>query len=270
MNEEFINFSTFLDDTLPIRVDFVGESMCDSSFYFSRKNSVIYALEYIISGSGVLKIDGKTYYPKKDDIFFLTKGSRHEYYCTADTEPWHKIFISVSGESAVKLLNDYLPENTHLFTNSGLKSVFENIYKIACKDNYDFYERNNLIVIEFMKILLSLKNNIDKNEFELADIIKRTLDKNLQKSYTINQLSKELNYTKNYLIDVFYEKFKETPYQYFKKRKIELAKEYLTATQFSVSDIAEQLSFTDSRYFASCFKAETGFTPTRFRKEMKQ
>ncbi len=266
MKETSQNFKAFVGDDLPLVVNYVGESFCDETFYFKRNKASEYALEYIVSGIGTLNINGQTVYPKKDDIFFLSKNSKHDYYCSSEN-PWHKIFITFNGDLADQLVKGYLTENVHIYDGTGLGNIFLNIYKISVNETYDYNERHDRILVELMKIFISIKSNGNIKALDLPDTIKKLLDMNLQKPYTITQLSEHLNYTDNHIINVFQQKFGKTPYQYFMQRKLELAKEYLETSQLSVAEIAEQLCYADPQYFATCFKKATGFTPSQYRKQ---
>lgn len=268
MKEEFINFTTFLSENLPIKIDFVGKTYRDKTFYFRRSNSSIMSLEYIVTGRGTLKINGREYEPESDNIFFLSLGSNHNYY-SDKKNPWEKIYVSFSGYIADELVNSYLPKNEYVFENTGLNKVFTKIFEIAVDDSLSYEEKNDLIIIELLKILLSIKSNNDSRNLSLAEIIKNTLNKNIQKPYTIKQLSIDLNYTQNYLIDIFQEEYNETPYKYLCRKRIELAKEYLESTQFSVGEIADLLCYADSQYFSTCFKKAVGVTPSRYRKSKR-
>ncbi len=267
MKETAQHFKAFIEEPLPITVNYVGESFCDETFYFKRQCYDCHSFEYIISGTGVLHINGKTYEPKKDDIFFLAKNSQHEYYCTKEN-PWHKIYISFEGKLADAFVNEYLAKEQYLFENTGLNDVFRRIYDISVNDTYDYRLRNDLILPQLMKVFITLKRNSVSRPMSLAEQIKSKLDLNLQKKYTINDLSKEMCYTNNHLINVFRAEYGETPYQYLSKKRIELAKEYLQTSSISVSEIAEMLCFTEPQYFSNRFKQATGVTPTKFRAKM--
>lgn len=84
------------DEAAPVGIRFVGESICDERFFVERNCSDITSLEYISEGEGILEIEGQVLYPKKGDIFFLRKGTRHKYYCN-NKNGWRKYFISFYG-----------------------------------------------------------------------------------------------------------------------------------------------------------------------------
>ncbi len=226
------------------------------------------SLEYIISGKGTLKINGREYEVAGDDIFFLSMGSNHEYYSDKNN-PWEKIYVSFSGYIAEELVKSYLPKNRYVFESTGSKEAFAKIFESAMDEGLSFEEKNDLIIVELIKILLSIKNSSDSRELSLAEIIKNTLNKNIQKPYTIKQLSIDLNYTQNYLIDIFQAEYNETPYKYLCKKRIELAEEYLETTQFSIAEIADLLCYADSQYFSTCFKKAVGVTPSKYRKSKR-
>ncbi|MCQ2498834.1 MAG: helix-turn-helix transcriptional regulator [Lachnospiraceae bacterium] len=53
--------------------------------------------------------------------------------------------------------------------------------------------------------------------------------------------------------------------QYIIKTKIDKANFMLSDTNKSISDIATELSFSDSHNFARCYKKATGLTPSEYR-----
>ena len=73
MAEFFINFSRYIDEDSPVKIRMIGETQQEDSVNEERRDSDIMALEYIVSGEGILEIDGKTYYPKVGDCFLLKK-----------------------------------------------------------------------------------------------------------------------------------------------------------------------------------------------------
>ena len=48
-------------------------------------------------------------------------------------------------------------------------------------------------------------------------------------------------------------------------QKIEKVKEYLTYNQMTLSEIADEMSYSNVAYLSSQFKKETGMTPTQFK-----
>lgn len=56
-----------------------------------------YTLHYILSGSGVLKLGGKTYFPKAGDIFVIPSGVSLCYYPDKEN-PWRYVWFGIMAE----------------------------------------------------------------------------------------------------------------------------------------------------------------------------
>lgn len=53
--------------------------------------------------------------------------------------------------------------------------------------------------------------------------------------------------------------------EYVNKLRIEKSMELLRNTEMSITEIAERMGFSSSRYFSTAFKKYTGITPTQFK-----
>lgn len=263
-NDLVRDFSRLIKDGEPFGVNFIGKTDCDSSFHVQRENSDIMSFEYVVDGEGTLEIDSQIYSPKEGDVFLLTEGSKHRYFVNKEN-PWRKYFVSFAGPLSKKLKELYLPYNVYLFDAPELKENFEKILEIGFNSNKSYTEIKNEVLIEIVKVMIFLNNNTKKNTLPLAEIIKDKIDRIVEKEFSLDTVSKELNYSKNHIINVFKERYSKTPYQYYIDSKIEIAKRYLSETSCSIADIARNLSFPDSQYFSVSFKKKTGMTPREFR-----
>lgn len=257
------NVKAFREDDLPLGILFVGETLCDEKFCISRKNSDLNALEFIVEGEGTLEINGQILHPKKNDVFFLEKGSEHKYYCSKE-KPWRKYFVSFYGPVGEALIKHYIGTNKYLFENCALKNEFERIFDIAF-NNDDVSKATAQIGAQLFNVFNYLYSHQNLQSTDLASKIKQCLENNITEEFNLDRLCESLNYSKNHIINVFFEKYGVTPYNYYKTCKIQLAKEYLTNTQMTVGEISSALSFADRQYFSYAFKKETGYSPKNYR-----
>lgn len=268
MIEKFKNFTVFNNGSEPLKIDIVGETYCDKTFSIERTDSDLNALEFIIDGKGYLDIDGQNLVPEKNDIFFLKVGSNHRYK-SDDVTPWHKLWIVFTGDFADSLINCYLPENTYLFKNcDAVKKYFEEIVEISRQDiPYDVMV--NKITISLMHIFMYIRNRVLTENADLPEIIRKKLDESVENAFNLDNLCNSINYSKNYVINVFKNKYKITPYQYFLDKKIDAAKTYLTHTNVSVGNISKTLHYADQQYFSSSFKKAVGCSPLEYRRKTR-
>ena len=263
------NFSALYDESEPLKIDIVGETYCDKTFKIEREESDLNALEFIVDGTGTLDIENQHLVPEKNDVFFLKKGSCHKYQSDAKN-PWHKYWIVFKGDFAESLIKCYLPENVYLFKSCDVvRRYFEEIVEITRKEMpYDVMI--NQITISLMRIFIYIRNRVIMENEDLPGIIRKHLDESVESEFNLDNLCKGINYSKNYVIHIFKDKYKVTPYQYFLDRKIDAAKTYLTHTNLSVGNIANTLYYADQQYFSSSFKKATGCSPLEYRRKTRK
>lgn len=107
------------------------------------------------------------------------------------------------------------------------------------------------------------KNNEFLNKFEriLNDHFAKE-----EKSYlTVNYIASQLNLSPKYLSDCLKQLTGRTAQQLIHDRLIEHAKDILSTTELSVSEIAYQLGFEYPQSFSKLFKTKTDLSPLEFR-----
>ena len=264
MIENFKNFTTYNNDEDPISIWLVGETWCDKTYKIARECSDLTALEYIVDGTGTLEIEGQFHRPSRGDVCFLKEGTNHKYEAD-EVNPWHKIWIVFYGNFANAMIDNYLPEDTYYFSNCPLKNYFEEIYKISVSE-YPYEAMVNKINSQLLKIFMYLRDMSRFEAEELAEVIKKYLDDSIEEEFNLDKLCSEVNYSKNYVINVFKAKYGVTPYKYFIERKIDVSKSYLTHSNISIGEIAKLLHYADQQYFSTVFKNSQGISPLKYRR----
>ncbi|WP_276088093.1 AraC family transcriptional regulator [Pedobacter sp. JY14-1] len=82
---------------------------------------------------------------------------------------------------------------------------------------------------------------------------------------SVQQVADDLNISANYLSTLLKVLTGQSTQQFIHDKLIEKAKEKLSATDLSVSEIAYSLGFEHSQSFSKLFKAKTALTPLEFR-----
>lgn len=93
------------------------------------------------------------------------------------------------------------------------------------------------------------------------------IDQHLSEDCSLQQLSKEMNMTANYLGQVFKRETGKSYTQYLTELRIERAKEMLLSGDLSIGEIGTKLGFNDYFYFLKTFKRVTGVTPKQYRQD---
>ncbi|UHO40439.1 helix-turn-helix transcriptional regulator [Chryseobacterium capnotolerans] len=136
------------------------------------------------------------------------------------------------------------------------------------------------VIISYTEVLLNYSNRFYKRQFitrktvnnDLLTTMEKVLENyfNDQKTLTaglptVDFLASELNLSPHYLSDMLRNLTGQNAQQHIHEKLIEKAKEYLTATNFSVSEVAYALGFEHPQSFNKLFKKKTDQTPLGYR-----
>lgn len=102
------------------------------------------------------------------------------------------------------------------------------------------------------------------NNEKLAEVL-AYIDKHLCEPLTVRRLGEVMHLHPNYFIRYFKENTGVSPMRYIQDLRIERAQQLLQTEDLPIQNIATQLGFTSSYYFARVFKQHTGFTPSVYR-----
>lgn len=92
------------------------------------------------------------------------------------------------------------------------------------------------------------------------------IDENYMNHITLEEVSRELGYSKEHFCRFFKKNFHTSFFTYLNQMRIKKAEYLLSHSQLKVIDIAMETGFEDANYFTTIFKRETGVTPTQYRK----
>lgn len=106
-------------------------------------------------------------------------------------------------------------------------------------------------------ILVRLEDLLNEY-FDSDDLIKKGLP-------TVQHIAESLNISPNYLSGLLKSLTGQSTQQHIHEKLIEKAKEQLSTTSLSVSEIAYELGFEHPQSFSKLFKTKTNFSPLEFR-----
>jgi len=156
-------------------------------------------------------------------------------------------------------------------------SILENIAR-ELKNTIDDFSQD--VVVSQVETLLNYSNRFYNRQFitrkavnhDLLSKMEDLLNDYFQKEKTLESglptvefLATELHLTPRYLSDMLRSLTGQNAQQIIHEKLIEKAKEYLTTTSFSVSEIAYQLGFEHPQSFSKLFKNKTNQTPVQFK-----
>jgi len=172
--------------------------------------------------------------------------------------------------------------NEALHLSDQEKETILSIFKIVdeeLKSRID--DLSHEVIISQLELLLNYCNRFYKRQFITRQVVNNDLlekleeilsdyfnsEKSLKQGIpSVQYLSENLNTSASYLSDMLRALTGKSAQQHIHEKLIEKAKEKLSTTDLSVSEIAYELGFEHSQSFSKLFKAKTDISPLEFRK----
>ena len=109
--------------------------------------------------------------------------------------------------------------------------------------------------------LLQKKSNLSKPVSDCLEYIYQHIRERL----TVDILAEEIQVSASYLSRAFRKELGVTVSNYIRDQKMERAEYFLRYTDFSLIDIAAELSFSSQSHFIQLFRTRNGMTPKKYR-----
>ncbi len=114
-------------------------------------------------------------------------------------------------------------------------------------------------------ILKQLKVNLDRSAYSpLVHRVKNYVFEHIQSPLTLDEIAKEMNFSKSYLSAVFKKETGLPLISYVLGEKIQEAKIYI-ANGVPLNQVSTLCGFTDYNYFSRLFKKKVSYTPLQYR-----
>lgn len=255
----------------PFWVELTGTSYCDYTYKISRtlQAANVYVLEYIISGTGTLNVNGREYHPSAGDSYLLQPGVVHEYYSSADN-PWTKIFANVYGPLCRSTIDVYGLSNTTHIKSCDIHKPLQDFINIANSVELKESQIMTLCAAKFVEIIAVIASQIDPNthtDNSEANILCDFLNANTQRIVNVSELSNLIYRSPDYTIKLFKKVFGFTPYDYQISQKMSICKRRLCTSNDPISDIAYDLGYADPQHFSKLFKSRCNISPREYRNQ---
>lgn len=268
---EELYYYDYASINLPSKVTLCGISYCDGNYKIARPNSQFGTLEYIISGTGTIYLNGKKYTASAGDTYYLPPNT-DQYYFSDPEQPWVKIFFNMTGNLMHQLENEYSFGTNVVFNNCDIKDILLEMMSIVKDNNYTPFEIQEKSLMQVQKVFMHIYQYTFNSENlpEELRTLKDFIDINITGKITLDMLASKIYRSKNYVVRIFKEHLNVTPYDYFLDKKMELSKKLLLTTSMPIKQISDYLSFENPRYFSQSFTKKYGVSPAAWRKSGHQ
>ncbi len=205
---------------------------------------------------GVLRFeeDGVAYEVAAGEYFIQREGGRQSGIQKSDSPKY--LFIHFHGKWADG--DDALPK-TGRFNYADIKELI---------DEADTLSDEDVFITEKLANFYMILNRLHKRNSEktlpqrIADRIHRTYKDDI----TLEMLSEEFHFSKNYIIRIFGKEYSMTPIEYLNSERLKRAENLLEVTSYSAEKVAEESGYNSYSHFYRQFTRKNGLSPIEWRK----
>ena len=230
---------------------------------------------YCVSGRGQFNIEGKLFDVAPDDLIIVNPRVQHTEL-SYQTYPLEYIVLGIDGaeflfnekDLGYTMLSCGMMREELLFL---MRMLLREIDSRADGCEMVCQDLTEVLLVRIVRMAsVSLRLTAPPAESKECATAKRYIDENYSESITLDKLAEIAHVNKYYLSHSFKNEYKVSPIDYLMKRRITEAKALLTSTDFSLTQIAEQIGFGSLAYFSKCFRKIEGTRPNEYRKSARQ
>lgn len=249
-----------------------------------------YRLFYVISGTMQFIFNNKTIYIKQGDLLIFPPATPYKikypdkipakYILMNFDFDFHSEFKSTrtpqpeSLFNATKIFsNAYYPPFNHIFFFENANFLEDDIRAICYEhEENDAFRSENisaLMKVLIIKLLRKYEQKDSNSQTPICDAVARYINLHYSEELTNMGIAKQFGYHPYYLSSVFMKYRGMTLHKYITNVRLEKAKKELIRTHDSIGEIAERCGFSNQSYFAECFKATFGKSPSIYRNQAR-
>jgi AraC family transcriptional regulator, transcriptional activator of pobA len=260
------------------------ESMAEPDVDDVHKHT-FYEIIWVDTGQSRQTIDYKSYPLGPQSLFFISPGQLHEF------EEWEPLrggsilftgdFFLLNHPNQDKLFELTFLDNFHaqplLQPSATDFHLIRQIIDLLDQEAQRFPRTDAVLQPLLHALLAQIQRCVEGQQGQLSKRyvvqfkhFKQLLDLHFTENWSVSIYAEQLNMTQHHLNLICREVVGNTATEVIRTRAMLEAKRLLTFTDLGVGEIAAQLNFMDSSYFARVFRQETGQSPTAFRESMSE
>ena len=241
---------------------------------------------YVLSGTCLIEVDGKTHKLKKGQFIFIDGHVPHKLHVEPDKscrmsniefkfQKLQTVFPSfrdiVSENQALKLLTE-TPQSYLLFHDSSDVShcLDSLILELDRKKKSSVFTEQLLLGQIFIRIAELAAQQQDTSDAHVY--IQKSIEymhQNYDRDIRVKDVADAVHLHPGYLHRIFKKAMGTSVNGYLINHRMSKAKELLKRTNITITDIPHYIGMNSQQYFSTIFRQQTGTTPKQFRKESR-
>ena len=234
---------------------------------------------YVVAGQYDFTVDGQTQTLREGDFGLVLPNQIHSCRCEEKIHIW---FTDFSSDLISTFTHDMRGKKGQTFRFCGKNTIAEALVHRYVSEFADYNEEQFLysgridcmyeaqallysIVSEFVQQVEILPD--DKPSDVLISHVAKYIQEHFREDISLTAMAADLGYDRFYLSRMFNQVFHMNFRQYINSCRIAHAKQLMTETKNSITNIAGECGYQSIRTFNHAFYALNGVSPTAFRSQ---
>ncbi len=247
-----------------------GYEQCTPDYAIHRSTFPYYTIEFVVKGSGALRLRGREYELRPGRLFGYGPGIPHDIL-NVRGEALAKYFVNFRGRKSLPLLQScgLTPGSVaQIFPPNEVQELFDELIRCGLKNTRHTPELcSKLLECLALQIAESRAplEGAETRAFTTYQECRQLILNNFVRLRTLSETARECRADAAYLCRLFRRYDHQSPYQYLLRLKMNLAAEILQQPGALVKQVGEHVGFDDPFHFSHAFKSVFGLSPDAFR-----
>jgi AraC family transcriptional regulator, transcriptional activator for feuABC-ybbA operon len=220
-----------------------------------------------LKGEARFSLNGVPYHIDANTI--VHAGAGMDIKIKTFEEDWTYVVIHYHLIHAEEKFKSFVNKHFSLEIDN-MDEIQEVIQQLLSKNmNPDYFSQFELKVI-FMKLLQSILNGARNSQYNFTlQQVTKILDyfhTHYEEEVSISEVADMFDIDRRRIAYLFEKITGLSPIQYLTRYRISKAKELLTISELTISEVSEAVGYQDSFYFSRVFKNVTDMSPSQYRK----
>lgn len=258
-----------------------GVESCVPGYEYNAGGREGYHLHVILSGKGVLSVNGKITRLHFGQMF-ITKPGEDTWYRADREDPWSYCWMAYDGTEAPQYTDaagftsgiNWL--NCRIDVTRFYTLVLNTLeYSSNLNLSGDLHRLAKLMEFLALSIESAQRDNKvsqRKPEYNSAVYVEYAVNY-LQANYAnakVNDLALQIGINRSYLTSIFRKQMGISPQEYLMQYRMDKAQDLLLETDISVQEIALRVGYENALTFSKIFKSYYGLSPVHYRQEKRR